>query len=433
MKNSKDFLSAVGNQIRWKRARKPLLSELEDHITDRRDALIDSGVEPIEAEAQAVKEMGDPEEIGLALDRVHRPRPNWGMIGCTAALLMMGILLLWVVGDRETYLVPMLIYAGVGIAALVGGYFLDYTLLAKVPSWVLFALCGVCMVFPMIGNLFLSTAKQICYILPVLFIPLVYRARSGEKNDVTLMICGAAACFMAAVFSHTWMSCCIYIVVVCGGTIIYAAAKGWFGAFTKRALLWITVPPAAVFAMLVICSGNSLERRIMSGMLHPESDPMGFGWVPLRVRELMITSRLFGEGETSELLAGFIAPNEICSVEHMLAVASHKLGSIVFILVAALAAAVGVMLVLGIKRQSCRLGALTLLTVGLGFGLRAVLYFISNLGFTFIYFEGLPLFSYCGKLMVLDMLVMGLLLSVFRTESIARDSRVVRHDKPIAG
>ena len=425
MRRMDEFLTLTGQQIRWKQARRPLLSELEAHITDRRDALAAGGLEPEEAEAQAVREMGDPEDIGLALDRVHRPQPNWLLIGCAAGLLILGMLLLWAVGDRDTYLTPMLLYTAVGGAALVCGYFLDYTLLARCPAWVLFALCGVCMIFPMIGNVFLSTAAQLCYILPVLFIPLVYRARSGEKRDIVMMLCGAAACFAAAVFSHSWMSGCEYILVVCGGMVIYAAVKGWFGAFRRRVLLWTFIPPAAVLALLCISSWSSLERRFVYGILDPASDPLCFGWVPLRVRELISTSRLLGEGETSELLTSFITPNDICSVEHMLAVASHRFGFIVFILVAALAAAAGAVIVRGIRSQSCRLGALTVLTVGLCFGLRTVVYLVSNLGFTFIYLEGLPLFSYCGKLLVLDMLVTGLLLSVFRTRSIARDSVAV--------
>lgn len=421
------FLAAVGDQIRWKRARKPLLRELEGHIDDRREALIAGGTDYAAAEAQAVKEMGDPEEIGLALDRVHRPRPNWLLLGCTAALLLMGVLLMCSVGDRDTYLAPLLLYAGLGTAALMGGYFLDYTVIARIPPAVLFVLCGVCMVMPMLGNLWLSTTAQLCYILPVLFIPLVYRARSGEKKDIVLMICGAAACFIAAVFSHSWMSLCIYILVVCGGMIIYAVCKGWLGRYKRAVLLWVTIPPAAVFAWLCVISAQSLAARFMYGVLDPESDPMGFGWVPLRVRELISTSRLFGEGETSELLSSFIAPNDMCSVEVMLSVAAHKHGLVIFLLVAALAAVMGVAMIRGIRSQSCRLSALTILTVGLCFGVRTVAYFISNLGANLFYFEGLPLFSYCGKLMVLDMLVMGMLLSVFRTESIARDSDITLH------
>ena len=38
----------------------------------------------------AVEDMGDPVAVGADLDRLHRPRPQWGMLGLTLALLLVG-------------------------------------------------------------------------------------------------------------------------------------------------------------------------------------------------------------------------------------------------------------------------------------------------------------------------------------------------------
>ena len=108
MNDIRTFIENVSDQIRWKRARAPLTDELKNHITDRAEALTAAGCSPEEAEAQAVREMGDAEEIGLALDRVHRPRPNWALLGCATALLLGGMILMWTLGDRDTYFLPML-------------------------------------------------------------------------------------------------------------------------------------------------------------------------------------------------------------------------------------------------------------------------------------------------------------------------------------
>jgi len=417
------YLASVGEQIRWKRARKPLLDELEAHIEDRRAELIHCGSQPEEAALQAVKEMGDPIDVGLSLDRIHRPRPNWSMMCCAAALLTFGMILMWVLGDRQTYFGRMALYATLGMAALTGGYFLDYTILAKLPMWPLFAICGVCAALPFFGNMFLSTAAQLCYALPVLFLPLVYRTRDGEKKSTIAMMLGFCTCQAAVIMSHTWISLYIYIMVVCGGMVIFAAANGWLGRRKIKVLLGAFVPPAAIFLFLCAISHDSLTRRL-NGVINAQDDPMGMGWIPLRVRELISTSQFIGKGSSSELLDAFIAPNELCSVEHLLAVASHELGYIVLVVVLALVVCFGITTIIGIRRQSCIFGQLTLLCIGLCFGLRTFFYLIRNLGFTLIYFEGIPLFSYCGKLMIIDMLMVGLLLSVFRTGSIARDSSI---------
>lgn len=418
------YLACVGEQIRWKRAQKPLLDELEAHIDDRSAELVRCGSTPSDAARQAVKEMGSAEEVGLALDRVHRPRPNWMLICCAAALLVSGLTLMWLFGDRQSYLGRMAVYAVVGIAALIGGYFLDYTLLARLPAWPLFVVSGVCAVLPFLGNAYLSTAAQLCHILPVLFMPLVYRTRDGEKRSVITMMAGFIACQAAVLLSHSWISLYLYIMVCCGGMMIFAAVRGWLGQRKTKALLGAFAPPTAMFVFFCYISSFSLTRRL-DGVFNPQDDPMGMGWICLRVRELISTSQFIGRGSSSELLDHFIAPNEICSVDHLLAVAAHELGYIVLVAVAAVVICFGVLLIMGIRRQSCTFGKLTILCIGLCFGLRTIFHLLCNLGFTLIYFEGIPLFSYCGKLMVLDMLMTGLLLSVFRTGSIARDRGIL--------
>ena len=69
----REYLDAVQEQIRWKRARPVLARELEQHLTDQRDAFLEEGADLETAERLAVEEMGDPVRVGTELDRVHRP------------------------------------------------------------------------------------------------------------------------------------------------------------------------------------------------------------------------------------------------------------------------------------------------------------------------------------------------------------------------
>lgn len=70
------YLDAVAEQIRWKRAKPVVLSELERHLEDQRDTFASEGC--ANAEQLAVEEMGDPVSVGAELDRIHRPKPQWG-------------------------------------------------------------------------------------------------------------------------------------------------------------------------------------------------------------------------------------------------------------------------------------------------------------------------------------------------------------------
>lgn len=123
------YLEAVQGQIRWKRARPLLVRELERHLEDQRDDFLKEGKAPDEAERLAVEDMGDPVTVGTELDRVHRPRPQWGLLGLTIVLAAVGVFLR--VLFRRPYfrqdlvLMRALASLGLGTAAMLGMYFFD--------------------------------------------------------------------------------------------------------------------------------------------------------------------------------------------------------------------------------------------------------------------------------------------------------------------
>ncbi len=413
-----EFLTAAGEQIRWRRARTPLLYELETHILDRRDALAAEGVEDASAEMIAVSEMGDPVAIGAELDRVHRPRPNWLLILCCVSLLSLGMILLWALGGASPQFSRMAIYAGIGIVFMIAGYFLDYTSLARFSFPIFCALCTVCVLFSLGRSAFASTAQQLCYLLPLAYTSLIYSLRSSKR--IALISCAALFCVMFVSFlSVSPFSTIVYNIVVCSAALIYFVSKGSFSE-NKLKLLLISMIPVFIFAFLSLTLSGNLSWRL-EGVFNPSSDPLGSGWVPLRVRELLSTSIFFGAGKTSELSEIFLGSSDFSLVEYMLAAVSHKYGYIIFIIVGILLVLSAAAIIFFIKKQSCLFGKTIILTVGCSFLLRAAAYITNNLGFILLSLDGIPMFSYNGKLLVIDMFTMGILLSVFRMENIARD------------
>ena len=80
------FVEAVGAEIRWKKARSPLTEEIRTHLLDQRDAYAAQGMAEDAAQAEAVRQMGDPVALGTDLDRIHRPRPQWGLLALALVL-----------------------------------------------------------------------------------------------------------------------------------------------------------------------------------------------------------------------------------------------------------------------------------------------------------------------------------------------------------
>ncbi len=417
-----DFLNLAGEQIRWKRARRPLLYELETHICDRRDALIAEGMEESHAEATAVSEMGNPETIGAELDRVHRPKPNWLLLFGSAALLISGIALLWAVGGTTEQFGRMIIYSAAGVVFLFLGYFLDYTFLSRFAVPIFIGLCTVCIAFSLMSNAFLLTAHQLCYSLPIAYISLVWTKRNTPYSMV-FSVGGLLCVTLASFLLLSPAPIIFYNLTVCCAVLFFAAIKGWLGKNKFISML----PAAACVSLfllftiyLVSRSPHFVEFRIM-GAINPYNDPNGAGWVPIQVHSLIESSVFAGAGESTEILDAFTKNTDFSLVDYMLATASHEFGLIVFVVVVVLLVFLTASVIIGVRKQSSRFGKLVVLTIGISFLLRIAAYIACNFGFTLISLDGIPMFSFNGKLLIFDMFTMGLLLSVFRMESIARD------------
>lgn len=74
------FCSAVTRQIHFKPDRAAVEEEIMAHLEDRRDAYMSRGMIQRDAKEAAIRAMGDPEEIGRALDKLHSPWLGWFQI-----------------------------------------------------------------------------------------------------------------------------------------------------------------------------------------------------------------------------------------------------------------------------------------------------------------------------------------------------------------
>lgn len=75
------YAEKVCEQIRWKKAHSAVAQEIEDHLTDQKNAYLAAGDSESIAEEKALLQMGDPVSVGAALDQTHKPAPQWGIIG----------------------------------------------------------------------------------------------------------------------------------------------------------------------------------------------------------------------------------------------------------------------------------------------------------------------------------------------------------------
>ena len=424
------YLEAVQGQIRWKRARPLLVRELERHLEDQRDDFLKEGKAPDEAERLAVEDMGDPVTVGTELDRIHRPRPQWGLLVLTIVLAAVGVFLR--VLFRRPYfrqdlvLMRALASLGLGTAAMLGMYFLDVSRLVRHAGAVYIAALftpALLYVIPYSYYAFVTSA-----LYPLVYALWLYSFRRKGWRGLTLAVLGGVP--LTAVCCLVPNSSALLLLLFCGLTLtLYAAGQDWFHVGRWKGMAAV-LAAALCFPAFLISQGylNSFFLRLLIA-LRPELDREGrgfMGWMLNTFWKDVPPLRSISGGAAMSVNTGarnFGSGLEMRPVDfsHDFRPASMAVawGWVPLALpLAALAVLLVWLLVKGL-RQSYLPGRLVVLAVAMTLGFQILFSMALNAGFV-LFSASLPLVV--GNFQtVVDMALIGLALSVFRGDSIARE------------
>lgn len=426
----KEYADLVCQQLRWKKARPVIEREIETHLCDQYDALVKSGLPEENAVDESIRQMGDAVEIGTGLDRVHRPKPSWGLLILTGVLLLIGLgvkAFITYDSDYPNELPKMLIAAALGVGCLLGAYFMDFTVLGK---WSLLVYGGVVVLtwYSAIGHISIpmtdSSVWPVYFVLlfPLAYAALLYKLRGKRYLGLILSVCGAAIFGMG--FALVPSRAAILIVVVTSVALLAVAAWGdWFQIGKARGciILAVLVLVAAAACLWRISSNGILMERIILAF-HPELDPTGKGWMGVMIREILSGAQMIGRGDAGRYAAEI--PVIMTTTSFLLMYLIHTVGWIAFLAIMAVFAVFFGVAVCKCMKQKNMLGRMVSLAVILTLAMQVILYVMLNLGFYLIEDICLPLVSYGNIALVFDMALIGFMLSAFRTGSLVRDGKL---------
>lgn len=419
------YLKTVQEQIRWKRARPVLALELERHLADQTEAFQAEGQDEDTAVRRALEDMGDPVELGAELDRVHRPRPQWGLLGLTVALAAVCGFLRFALGFRYPN-INILFALGLGTVAMLGMYFLDISRLAKYS--LRFYVCTVILCISLAWAdqqyllSFFSSFWHSLFLYAALFLPVVYALWvywCRDKRWAGLVLAWVGL-FPLCLLCVTLPRLSALVVLLASGFMIllYAAWQGWFGLARWKSFTAILLADSMFAGWFLLRYSESIYKRLHQA-LHPELAPTDWGFYGFQIQNALRNLPLLGPSvETNGDIYDY---HYFLSSTHdfRLTFTAVRWGWIPFLLlVAAMTILVVCLLVRGL-RQTHRLGRMIVLAVGLTMGLRLLLSTAMNLGFI-LFSVSFPMLN-GNTYTVVDMALIGLALSVFRGDSIARE------------
>ena len=135
--NINTFLDLVCNEIKYKPIRNDIAEELKNHINEIKQEYIDKGLESNKAEDKAVEQMGNPKEIGLKLNKIHKPKLDWKLLIIMIITLGFSLLVTFTRASNISQnneidvMIKYIAFMVIGIILSVICYFVDYRKLLK--------------------------------------------------------------------------------------------------------------------------------------------------------------------------------------------------------------------------------------------------------------------------------------------------------------
>ncbi len=443
-----EYLQTVSEQIRYTKIRPSVTEELKNHILDQAEAYEECGAFPEEALERAVREMGDPVETGVALDRIHRPQVNWGIVIAIGIISILSVGIFYVADSVAADAYPwqrqaFFLLAGFLLMLLV--YRLDYSILGKF-GWKPAVLFLGAMIVGLtffgfeihgvnrwihVGIFRISIPEAMMLYIP-LFGAALYSFR-GEGYGVLLKVIPLILVPAGFVWLTPTLSNALLLFVILFCLFMFSVWKDWFH-ISKKLVLGISssllvLSPAAILGYFYFF-GEQYQADRIRAYFNPAESVNG-DYIVKMAQNMRVDSSMIGSSErsvfylsngpTTDFLTDYILVS-MCSLYGIFLTTAIVMG-IVFIIMKIFHISV---------TQKNQLGMIVGMGCGIAFLTKTAVSVLMNLQLLPYAAISMPFLSYGGSNTIVSYILLGLVLSVYRCKNILpkesrrKPKRVVR-------
>ncbi|EJR13095.1 FtsW/RodA/SpoVE family cell cycle protein [Bacillus paranthracis] len=413
-KKGERFLTEVTNHIKSKEAKDLVATELNFHLKQAKNMWMDKGLSEEVAEDKAVEQMGSPVKLGQELNKLHKPKVDWFLIGLLVAAMGLGFLPVIAFGYMNDLLMDKVIFVVLGIATALGMMLINYRKLERL-GW-LFYTIGVLILlmlycFPNAGML----GEPIIKVGPIaidrlMAVPFFFLAWASFFNNSRIKVMHLVALYLFSLY--LFLIGAAFSVIFIYITMVFVML--WWSKLGKKKALIITIVPICLLIIGAYFSWHTVKGVYLDrflGYLNPERDAQGAGFMYIRLKEVMSSAGWFGTYGDVKFI-----PNP--DTDFVFASLTYYYGyvlALVLVLILSLFVARLIFISYTINDRYGKLlliGGMTLFVVQFLYNVGMIL------GLLPITAISLPFISYGLTPTVFHALVMGIVLSVYRRKDI---------------
>lgn len=427
------YLEKLEQQIRNKKAKAAVTDEIKNHIEDQARFYESDGMTADDAMEEAVKQMGDPVEVGIEMDRIHRPKPCGRLILMAVIMSAAGLLTQYLsfyrFGDElmqyqiviDYAFERQCIYVLMGTVIMLAVFCLDYSMIGKYGKrlgfLLLAALTVICFYAPYYNGGH-SYMKSLIYLFIPIYAGILYQNRKrGYYGIASSLLWLAAAYWVGITRIGGGMGITVDMVCICYLMLLAASWNEWFQVNRKTSMIILAgiLPVTAALGFFARINPYQLAR--LRVMLHPEQYAQEAGYQAANAREAVRNLTLFGAGtEKLDQLPSHTLPH--VQYDFIMLQTASIYGILTATLLIGLLGLFLFYLYRMIHKQKNQLGKMA------GYGCTMVLTvemirsLLNNFGFFTISTGGLPFFSYGRSHTITIYALLGVIFSIYRYQNL---------------
>lgn len=307
-----DYLAHVCFRVKARELHKDIKQEMESHLDELMSLKREEDWDEEASARWAIEQMGDADAVGAGLNRVHKPRVPWGLVGWVAVLLVISLVAMYAVelsyaaapGNRFAqfdWLLRKAVFTAAGLVVMGVLLWFDYRKLLHY-SWILYGgtvliSLGVVMFGRQVNGIkgYLTFGPLVIdwmSVSPFLFIVsaagilhgLDSSRRSSWIQTALFVVVPSALYGIAPSVSSLVLYIFAYLL------LLYSTRKSWKAVLSQAlVLLFPTV--------LLLNSPYGLQR--LAGFFHRYDDPQNTGYYYVQIDSAIRSAGWWGHGWAS--------------------------------------------------------------------------------------------------------------------------------------
>ena len=446
--NANSFLNKVCEEIKYKPVRNGIFEELEQHINEIKEENINKGMQEESAEEKAVLQMGDAQQIGKRLNKIHRPKLDWKLILLISILIGFGVVVT-IIKISSNSIFPItanitnaITYILLGIVLSIGIYFFDYRKLKKYSN-LIYIVATIIMLLariPGIGTRVngIVYARLLIFSYPVAtvtlslylitFIGFIVGSKKDNiikiqlknkeyiinKNSIKIAILSSIS--LALMLINNSLSNLIILAGAYLAVLTIKIIRDKANCTKKLTFIYGTIFIVLLLGTTFSFLNHSFRWDRVMGSINPEADPNGIGYVGMLQKETLEKAKIIGAAENMSIPID----DSILSIEgcYTFIYIIGKCGLLFGWIIALIVILTSIKLILNAKNIKEEYGKFLIIGLSLLFILQSFATVLMNINMGIQSNVNLPFVTYGGVYFIVNIVNMAIILSVYRRKDV---------------